>query len=293
MSKFYSPLRYPGGKNCIFPFMAELIHENELVGCSYAEPFAGGAGLALHLLMAGFVSEIHLNDFDHSIYSFWNSVLNRGEEFCGWIANVKIDMETWEWAKNVHSNMNNVDDFELAKATFFLNRANVSGIIMGGPIGGPTQKGKYKINARFNREDLIQRIKEISIFKNQIFLYEMDGIEFLKQINRRRKKYFIYIDPPYVKKGADLYMNFFKKEDHKNLLKQIQKTKKLWLVSYDANDLIINLYKQYNCLSYSLSQCTSNRMGNEILIYPDSIVIESSICKLKSPQRLLSNVCNR
>lgn len=287
MSAFYSPLRYPGGKNCIFPFMASLIRENELEGCSYTEPFAGGAGLALHLLMKGIVSEIHLNDFDHSIYSIWHTILNNTDAFCEWISHVNVNMETWNWAKNVHSNMADFDLFEIAKATFFLNRTNVSGIIMGGPIGGPNQTGKFKIDARFNKTDLIKRIYAIAGYRRNIHIYEMDGEQFLKKMNRKRAQMFIYIDPPYVNKVADLYMNFFKKEDHVRLCSQVNKLRKHWLVSYDSSDLIFDLYRKYNPIRYTLSQCTSNRMGDEVIIFPPSINISHSISRLKAPASVI------
>lgn len=283
MKTFYSPLRYPGGKNCIFSFMAMLISENNLAGRSYAEPFAGGAGLALHLLIEGLVSEIHLNDLDKSIYSFWYAVLNFPEQLCEWIENVNVNIETWNWAKAIHVKMEDADKLELAKATFFLNRTNVSGIIMGGPIGGPEQTGKYKLDARFNKTDLIERIKTIAQYKKSIFLYNLDGVDFLKRINRKHKKFFIYIDPPYVKKGADLYMNFFDEEQHAVLKNQIKKLRKDWLVSYDDCELIKFLYKRYRKFNYNLSQCTSNRIGSELIIINQKAKIQTSLSKLKNP----------
>lgn len=283
MSKYFSPLRYPGGKNCIYKFMSALIHENGLNGYSYAEPFAGGSGLALHLLMEGAVSEIYLNDFDHSIYSFWKVILDNTSDFCDWISSVEVSMHTWNWAKEVYSNMLNYDMFEIAKATFFLNRTNVSGIILGGPIGGPTQNGKYKIDARFNKTDLIRRIYKIADYKKKIHLSELDGVEFIKLMNRKHKQIFIYIDPPYVKKGADLYLNFFTEEHHRTLCNQIKKLRKPWLVSYDNHDLIHILYNDFIRISYTLSQCTSNRMGDEVVIHPKIISISNAILELKSP----------
>lgn len=293
MSAFYSPLRYPGGKNCIYPFMKSLIEENGLEGCSYAEPFAGGAGLALHLLIEGVVSEVYLNDFDHSIYAFWHTILNETDIFCNWISTVEICMETWKWAKNIHLNMQNFSDMEVAKATFYLNRTNVSGIITGGPIGGPMQTGKFKIDARFNKMDLIERIKRIAAYKRKIHLFEMNGTDFIKILNRKRKTLFIYIDPPYVNKGADLYMNFFDTKQHQLLCSQISHLRKPWLASYDNQELIRNLYERYNQVCYSLSQCTSNRMGNEIIIFPNDISLGSALYRLKNPvfiQRKDNNV---
>lgn len=282
MAHFYSPLRYPGGKNCIFPFMSTLIRDNGLEGCSYAEPFAGGAGLALHLLLEGIVSEIYLNDLDYSIYCLWNSILNETTNFCKWIKSINVNMETWHWAKSIHSNLKTHSVFEIGTATFYLNRTNVSGIITGGPIGGPKQIGKFKIDARFNKEDLIERIQAIAKFKKKIHLFNLDGNEFLKIINRKHRNVLIYIDPPYVNKGADLYMNYFAESDHRTLFNTITKLKKNWVVSYDNTDLIVKLYEIYIRVSYALSQCTSNRMGDEILIFPNSIRTENALKKLKS-----------
>ncbi len=284
MSSFYSPLRYPGGKNCIFPFMASLLQENGLNGCAYAEPFAGGAGLALHLLLEGIVSEIYLNDLDHSIYSFWNAVINDTDRLCSWIENVPVDMESWKKAKEVYKNIKVADSFDLAVATFFLNRTNISGIITGGPIGGPSQTGKYRIEARFNKQDLIQRIKRISAYKEVIHLSELDGIDFLKMLHQKQHQIFIYIDPPYVKKGADLYMNFFDTEQHSTLRDQILRLGKHWIVSYDNADLIRSLYHEQRKYIYSLSQCTSNRVGDELLIFGPNLTLDNAIQKLKNPQ---------
>lgn len=284
MSSFYSPLRYPGGKNCIFPFMAKLIHDNGLTGCSYAEPFAGGAGLALHLLMEDVVSEIYLNDLDHSIYCFWNAVINNTEKLCYWIENVSVNMDSWKKAKDVYKNMHTADPFELAVATFFLNRTNISGIITGGPLGGPSQTGKYRIEARFNKQDLIQRIKRISAYKESIHLSELDGMDFLKMLHQKRHQIFIYIDPPYVKKGADLYMNFFDTKQHMLLRDQILRLEKHWIVSYDNADLIRSLYHEQRKYVYSLSQCTSNRVGDELLILGPNLIIDNAMQKLKNPQ---------
>ncbi len=61
--KFYSPLRYPGGKNKLAKFIASICVQNNING-HYVEPYAGGASVALHLLINGYVKEITINDFD-------------------------------------------------------------------------------------------------------------------------------------------------------------------------------------------------------------------------------------
>ena len=48
---YYSPLRYPGGKGKLAPFMKMIIRKTGHSGGTYIEPFAGGAGIAIDLLL--------------------------------------------------------------------------------------------------------------------------------------------------------------------------------------------------------------------------------------------------
>lgn len=286
MSRFPSPLRYPGGKNCIFEFVSALFRENELVGMDYAEPYAGGAGLALRLLFEDYVDNVYINDYDRSIYAFWKTVTENHDLFCDWIDNLSVDVETWHYYKNIQNHSESFDLLDLAKSTFFLNRTNVSGVIKGGIIGGLDQKGKYKIDARFNKTDLINRIIKISNYKNRIKISNLDGLAFIKKLNRKSKSTFIYLDPPYVLKGSKLYMNYYTKIDHQKLSKYVRKIKGKWMVSYDNNDFIIDLYKDKSKVIYNLSQSASNRVGNEILVFSDYLDYEISTKYLTKPVRI-------
>lgn len=280
---YYSPLRYPGGKNCIFPFVSSIFYENQLIGSSYAEPYAGGAGLALRLLFEGYVNNIYINDLDKSIYSFWYTILNRPDEFSEWIRGVKVTVRNWNRYKEIQTHSEEADSFELAQSTFFLNRTNVSGVINGGIIGGQKQKGKYKIDARFNKHDLISRIERISTLKDRISVSNLDGIEFISRLNKKREEIFIYLDPPYYQKGADLYMNFYSKRDHAKLSKHVHKMEKKWMVSYDHHEFILNLYTEQRKIVYKLSQATSNRVGDEIIIFSEQVSFAESLKSLNSP----------
>lgn len=284
-NKFNSPLRYPGGKNCIFPFISKLFYENEMIGISYAEPYAGGAGLALRLLYDEYVRHIYVNDLDKSIYAFWKVVTERNDEFCAWVSEVKVDIDNWLYYRELQRSSETVDMFDLAKSTFFLNRTNVSGVIKGGVIGGIEQHGKYKIDARFKKDDLISRIHRINSYKNRITVSNLDGVEFISKLDKRKEDIFIYLDPPYFLKGSDLYMNFFSKEDHKKVSDRVKRMKKRWLVSYDDNDFILNLYGNNQKYSYSLSQSTSNRVGRELLIFSNALTHRESIGALRAVQQ--------
>jgi DNA adenine methylase len=283
VSHICSPLRYPGGKNCIFPFVSRLFYENGLLGSAYAEPYAGGAGLALRLLFEEYVERIYINDLDRSIYAFWSSVLTNSDRFCNWIEDVDVSMDSWHKYKAVQNDMRSADLWELAKSTFFLNRTNVSGVIKGGVIGGYEQKGKYKIDVRFRKSDLIARIEKIARFKNRIAVSNLDGLAFVKKMDDKAEDIFIYLDPPYYQKGADLYMNFYSKADHERLSNHVHRMKKKWMVSYDHHDFILNLYAAENKVVYKLSQSASNRVGDEVLIFSDDVSFQRSMEALSSP----------
>lgn len=287
-TKYYSPLRYPGGKSCIFNFVSKVFYENEMIGTNYAEPYAGGAGLALRLLFEEYVDKIFINDLDTSIYSFWKTILDYPDLFCDWIEDVEVSIENWHFYKEIqksskHTNINQID---LAKSTFFLNRTNISGVIKGGAIGGLEQKGKYKIDARFKKDDLISKIQKIASFRKRIIVSNDDGLKFIKRLEKKKEEVFIYLDPPYYQKAADLYMNFYSKQNHSELAKYVNKMKKKWMISYDNHDFILNLYENKRKIIYQLSQCASNRVGDEILIFPDDINIGASINSLKCPTLL-------
>lgn len=281
MSRYCSPLRYPGGKNCIFPFVSRLFYENNILGISYAEPYAGGAGLALRLLFEEYVDRIYINDLDSSIFAFWKTLLDQSDVFCNWIDGVDVSMDSWHYFKSIQSNPGSL--LELAKATFFLNRTNVSGVLKGGVIGGYEQKGKFKINARFNKPDLISRIERIAKFRDRIDVSNLDGLNFLRKIDSKNEDVFIYLDPPYVQKGSDLYMNFYSKDDHRKLSRHVSKIRNKWMVSYDNHEFVLNLYAEQRKVLYKLSQSASNRVGDEVLIFSDRMSFADSIKSLSDP----------
>ena len=272
--EFYSPLRYPGGKNRLSKFLASLCKNNDITG-HYIEPYAGGASVALYLLLNGFVKEITINDFDRSIYAFWYSVLNDTERFCCKLKNVKVNYNTWKKQKKIHSKKEHEKNLlKLGFSTLFLNRTNYSGILNGGVIGGLKQKGKYKIDCRFNKKELIKRIKLISSYKKYIHVKNMDALVLIKKVKQDKNTIF-YFDPPYYLKGPSLYMNHYKDDDHKKVSFEIQKiTNAKWIVSYDNTNEIKKLYKKCPKKEYNLLHAAyNNKVGREILFFSNNLVL--------------------
>lgn len=281
MSIVNSPLRYPGGKNCIFSFVSRLISDNNLSGCKYIEPYAGGAGLALRLLYEEYAESIVINDLDPFVYAFWDICITQPDRLMAWIENTPITVESWQKCKETIRRSNLEDRFGLATSFFFLNRTNVSGVLNGGIIGGLKQDGKYKIDARFNKSELIRRIEKISRFSSRIQVTNLDGVNLIEQFSSHTKKTFLYLDPPYYEKGSNLYLNAYKDEDHRRLSRYVKKLSTPWLLSYDNHSFITNLYRPYEMRAYRLQHSTSNKIGDEVLVFSKMLKFEESLNHLQ------------
>lgn len=271
---FNSPLRYPGGKNKLAAFFAKICIDNNING-HYVEPYSGGASVALFLLIEGFVQKITINDMDRSIYAFWFSVLNHTEQLCSMINETDITVENWNLQKNIQENKEQNNLLELGFSTFFLNRTNRSGIITGGIIGGQEQLSNYKIDCRFNKNELIERIKRIAGFKDQIRLLNMDAIDLISLVEseEEQENMLCYFDPPYYNKASSLYMNHYQINDHFNVSERIKKINNIkWIVSYDDVPEIQQLYSDCKKKEYSFSHTAGKtKQGMELLFFSENL----------------------
>lgn len=248
------------------------------MGETYIEPFAGGSGLALKLLLNNDVKRIVINDLDPAIYAFWYCVLNKSEQMCDFVATVPLTVSEWDKQHDIYVNQQNYTQLELAQATLFLNRTNVSGVITGGVIGKRDQTGKYKIDARFNRKDLIRKIREISAVSDKIDLYNLDAITFLQTRLRHYYKVFINFDPPYVVKGGQLYKNAFTEEDHRKLRNQIVQCKRKWIVTYDMCELVADLYSNFRGSTLDIYYSANGaKKAKEYIFFSNSLILPEDI----------------
>lgn len=269
MAQTHSPLRYPGGKSCLLPLITAILRENDLRLPHYAEPYAGGASLALALLFSGQVSDIHLNDVDPGIWSFWHSILNDTDAMVHLIETADVTVTEWRNQRDIYRRNDLADPLKLGFATFFLNRTNRSGIIgTGGVIGGLAQAGNYKIDCRFNKQELIRRIRRIQKYKKTIHLTRFDALHFLKRDSELfPKKTLLAIDPPYFAKGSSLYTSFYSPHDHADVAKAILALDRPWVLTYDAAAEISALYDERPQFLFDIKYSVqTKRIGSELLI---------------------------
>lgn len=280
-ARYASPLRYPGGKAKLANFVAALVERNSLMGGHYVEPYAGGASVALALVLRGLVSRAHINDIDPSVHAFWHSVLKEPEALCRLIADTAVTTDEWQRQKLVQRNPSGRTKLELGFSTFFLNRTNRSGIIASaGMIGGASQAGKWKLDARYNKVALISRIERIAGVAARVRLHQSDAARLLQRlIPKLPEKSIMYLDPPYYVKGTSrLYANSYEHDDHVHIAELVRAARIPWLVSYDDRPQIRSLYDGFRHRRFQLSYTARDRYeGAEVLVFSNLLRVPRSI----------------
>lgn len=276
----FTPLRYPGGKGKLAAYVKRLITENGLSDGLYVEPYAGGAAIALELLLQQYVSRIHINDVSRPVFAFWHSVLATPGELIRRVLETPLTVEEWDRQKAVFRQQDQHDYLDVGFATFFLNRTNRSGILNAGIIGGRAQTGEWKIDARYNRVELANRIDAIARQSDRITLTNADAAHLIaEKTGEWPEKTLIYLDPPYFEKGRDLYYDFYRPEDHAEVAETIKHvSRQRWIVSYDDVPEIRDLYEPYRSIGYRIGySARSSRKGSEVMFFDDTLRIPALV----------------
>lgn len=280
MPRSFTPLRYPGGKSQFYDNVVRILTFNNIQHATYIEAFAGGAGVAIRLLLEGLVDNIIINDIDPAIYSFWHTVVHNNKWLIDKINDTKITIEEWNHQKDIYLNYKQHSVKEVGFATLFLNRCNRSGILSAGPIGGKNQIGNYKIDCRFNKNNIISIIQRIGFYKNRIKVYKYDATLLIKKM-KNVEGAFWFIDPPYYVKGEELYKNSFSHNDHVRLSKVIKKelVDVQWILTYDVCDEIYNLYNSYKHAKILLSYSVEKKRKEYEFLFFNNLCINNEVLR--------------
>jgi DNA adenine methylase len=240
-----SPLRYPGGKRRLMPYVAAALEENRLQPDLFVEPFAGGASVALELLATARVRRIGLAERDPYVASFWHTVFFDSEWLCRQVEQVDVTLKTWQRMKSTRFRSKRAQ----ALACLFLNRTSFNGTLHdhAGPIGGQKQAGDYKLDCRFPRARLVRRIRTCAALAegdSVAFVREADALDVIRDARRGfgHENVFLYLDPPFWGKASRLYRFSFTVADHTRLANALRHLRVPYLLSYDAAPEIEQLY---------------------------------------------------
>lgn len=277
-----SPLRYPGGKATLASFFETTVAALGLDKPTYVEPYAGGAGAGIELLLKGVVGTVVINDLDPAIYACWHAMVKNSAAFLRRLEFAPLTIDEWRAQREVYRRRhdNSTDPLELGFATFYLNRTSRSGVLGAGVIGGFAQSGTYRMDARFNKEVLRRRIENLAELSAKIRVTRQDGAARLRHY-LPKDNVFAYVDPPYVDKGSSLYMSAFQQKDHQALAKVLNgHSNTHWVLTYDVNDLIRSLYKARDVSEFRLlysahlrgTKTTPKRaLASELIVLSNSV----------------------
>jgi len=287
-----SPLRYPGGKSIMTDFLNSFINENDMKSVIYAEPYAGGVGAGINLLLDNKIKRLFINDANIAVYAFWHSLINHPDRFLELFEQTPITLNEWHSQKSIFSNFVNSSEEQdllpLGFATFFLNRSNRSGILKAGAIGGNSSQSQalatYKIDARFKKELLRNKLLRIIEKRKYIEVFNYDALYFLKYVvktktSKYQSRILVYMDPPYFCKGSGLYLDYYTSNDHINLANYLNKdTHFKWILSYDNDDFIKKLYSNFSQYSFDLNYRVEKRkVGSELLLHSKNSILPPSM----------------
>lgn len=276
-SKAASPFRYPGGKGFLTSFLQEQISQRfPSSRASYAEPYCGGAGAALNLLVDDLVDHLYLNDADYRIYSAWHAMLFETDRFLEEIEEVSVDLATWQAClAKLHEKPDELYDFDSGFAAFFINRTSRSGVILGsGPIGGYDQEGTWKIDARFNKPSLIEKIAQLGQLRERVSPSCLDGMQFCRSLEDRDllDDTFLFVDPPYVQAGGRLYWDGMNLPKHDALAEWLLSgVAKHWLLTYDDHPIVRENYRTIQAHKIAVRYSLGRRRLEKELLYQSPI----------------------
>ena len=261
--KIKSPLRYPGGKSKAVKIIFKIIPDF----IEYREPFVGGGSVFVYLKQK-YPSKIYwINDIYRNLYLFWKVCENNPIKLIDKITQLR---NQYSDGKELHryllDNIDCFDDFNKAVAFFVFNRITFS---------GTTESGGFS-NAAFQKrftKSCIERVLSLSEILPQTKITNYDYEEVIKASG---KDVFIFLDPPYYSatrsalygKNGSLHKNF----DHERFANVMMHTEHKWLITYDDNKYIRDLFSFANIKSWDLTygmrnvNKASGQIGKELFI---------------------------
>jgi site-specific DNA-adenine methylase len=223
-----SILKYIGSKNI------DLSKYNINDFDTYCEPFGGGFNTGLTLIENGYTGRVIYNDLDEKVVNFWECLKEDSDKLYEKIVKLNNLLQNYftdEERKSTLRLYERSDNKFKRAASEYLYRQYLT-------IHGLTFNNKVKTMEKYD-------IYLASISMGKVEINNTDAKEIIQRIDS--DKTFMLIDPPYI---CDNINNYYRCNsgsfDHKALRDIIYTLKSKCLITYNANDYIRALYKDYN-----------------------------------------------
>lgn len=267
MSRYLSPLRYPGGKASIAPALLDGVDAEV-----WFEPFAGGLGVGLRALFDGVVDELWLAESDPVVRGLWEWIIADVDSLAEAVSDLVPSLDLFYRSRQVIAE--DAAEFEdLVLAGLVVNRCSRSGIIAGnvGPVGGASQSGRYTVSARFDPGALAARLRLLAPLASRMRVVGADGIEALESLatSGADDDVVVFADPPYLGVGDRLYRDRMGMEGHRRLAESLAGLGCEWMLTINDLDPVRDLYGWAEVGRVPVRYCAaSSRIAEELLITP-------------------------
>ncbi|WP_268626921.1 DNA adenine methylase [Paenibacillus alvei] len=243
--KQLSLLRYPGGKSKFISVVYNKLREEKTT--TLVSPYTGGGSVEFALLEAGIIERLILNDKDVGIYALFWAVKHMPDVLIARIANYCPSHRDFFHAQRIiKSDYVGSTLIDAAWYTLLVNRLAYSGIFKANPLGG--RHGEInKLLSRWNPDQLCKRIKILHSLSDRFEIYNQDACELIEE-HYWWHDATIFIDPPYVGKGKDLYRHYYTEADHYQLQMLLDSLHQGMpgadiILTYDNDPLIEQIYE--------------------------------------------------
>ena len=252
-------LRYPGGKSKATKTLSPWFPENFK---EYREPFIGGGSVAFYATQAYPDIPVWVNDLYIPLYNFWIQLRDNGEELSNSLNAIKTkvsDYENQEDKDKAHRDLfdttkvdiNNQDGLTRAVSFFILNKCSFSGL---------TENSTFSPTASRSNFSFVG-IEKLKGYSQLIKKWKITNIDYSKVMNEPGKDVFVFLDPPYDIKdflyGKDREMHKF--FDHDIFAEMIYKCPHKFMITYNLNDRLCELYKDYYLREWKIRYSMAHR----------------------------------
>jgi len=254
-----TPIRYPGGKSKAIKTLSQWYPQ---IISEYREPFIGGGSIAIDVTKANPDIPVWINDLYVPLYNFWVQLRDRGQDLSEGVREQKEKMlergtqdEKDKFAKDLFNKYANeldtYDDFRKAVAFFIMNKCSYSGL---------TENSTFSRTAANSNFSLVGADK-LSQFSELIKKWKITNIDYSEVMNAPGEDVFVFLDPPYDIKdflyGKDREMHKF--FDHDKFAEDVYKCPHEFMITYNVNDRLLELYKDYHLREWRLRYSMAHR----------------------------------
>ena len=281
-----TPLRYPGGKSKAVKTLSQWYPK---IISEYREPFIGGGSIAIQITKLYPDIPVWINDLYVPLYNFWTQLRDRGEELSERVREEKqrtldegdkdkVTASAKELFNRYKAEIDTYDDFEKAVAFFIMNKCSFSGLTENSTFSQSASNSNFSL---VGADKLAQFSKLIKDWK----ITNLDYSEVMKE--NGSSDTFVFLDPPYdIKdflygKNREMHKSF----DHNRFADDVYNCVHKFMITYNVNDRLKELYKNYNLkewkLRYSMAhrgdKGTDENVKTELLVTNYSIVPQTPL----------------